>query len=238
MATITINRAPITRIQPVIDVLRWAFFRRLLLARRVPSFRAPLLSYVNKGSSFAGFNHLSIGSIVVDSNIGRCTYIGGGRVQSCDMGAFCSVGARTRIGGLGRHPTNWISTSPAFYSPLAQAGITFCDESHFSELHRVKVGNDVWIGAGAMVLDGVQIGDGAIVAAGAVVTRDVDPYAIVGGVPARVIRHRFDAATIALLLELRWWDWPLEKLRQAAHLFRDDSTGAVQALIDFHRGST
>ncbi len=222
----------------MIDLLNWAFFRRLQLTRKLPSFRAPLLSYVDAGSSFAGFNRLSIGTIIVNSNIGRCTYIGGGRVQSCDMGGFCSVGARTRIGGLGRHPTNWISTHPAFYSPLAQAGITFCDKSHFAENHRVSVGNDVWIGAGAMVLDGVRIGDGAVIAAGAVVTRDVEPYAIVGGVPARVIRHRFDAETIELLLELRWWDWPLDKLRRAAHLFREDSAGAVQSLVTFHRCTT
>lgn len=219
----------------MINVLHWAFFRRLLLASRLTSFRASFLSYVDAKSSFAGFNRLSVGTIVVDSKIGRGSYIGGGRVQSCDMGSFCSIGARTRIGGLGRHPTNWISTHPAFYSPLAQAGITFCDKSHFTELSRVQVGNDVWIGAGSMVLDGVRIGDGAIIAAGAVVTRDVEPYAIVGGVPARVIRYRFDAASIAQLLELRWWDWPLDQLRQASHLFRDDSSGAVQALVDFHR---
>lgn len=222
----------------MIDVLHWAFLRRLLLARRLPSFHAPFLSYSDARSSFAGFNRLSIGTMIIDSNIGRCTYIGGGRVQSCNIGSFCSIGARTRIGGLGRHPTNWISTHPAFFSPQAQTGITFCDKSYFAESHRVSVGNDVWIGAGSMVFDGMRIGDGAIIAAGAVVTRDVEPYAIVGGVPARVIRYRYDPATIALLLELRWWDWPLDKLRRASHLFRDDSAGAVQALADFHRVST
>ena len=221
----------------MIDMLRWAFFRRLLLARRLPSFRASILSYADARSAFAGFNRLSIGTIVIDSNIGRCSYIGGGRVQSCNMGNFCSIGTRTRIGGLGRHPTNWLSTHPAFFSPLAQAGITFCDKSYFSELHRVDVGNDVWVGVGATVLDGMRIGDGAIIAAGAVVTRDVKPYAIVGGIPARVIRYRYDTATIALLLELCWWNWPLDKLRRAAHLFRDDSAGAVQALAAFHRDS-
>lgn len=219
----------------MIDILHWAFVRRLLVARRVPSFRAPLLSYVDGKSSFAGNNSLSIGTIIIDSNIGRASYIGGGRVQSCDMGSFCSVGTRTRIGGLGRHPTTWISTHPAFFSPLGQAGITFCDRSHFDELRRVTVGNDVWIGAGAMVLDGVRIGDGAIIAAGAMVTRDVAPYAIVGGVPARPIRPRFDAATVDQLLELRWWDWSFDKLGRAAHLFRDDSAGAVDALAAFHR---
>jgi acetyltransferase-like isoleucine patch superfamily enzyme len=218
----------------MIDVIRWAFFRRLLLTRKLMTFRAPLLSYVDKQSRFAGYNRLSIGSIVIDSSIGRFTYIAGGRVQSCDVGKFCSIGMRSRIGGLGRHPTRWISTHPAFYSPLAQTGITFCDRSYFDELSKVSVGNDVWIGAGALVLDGVKIGDGAIVAAAAVVTHNIEPYAIVGGIPARVIRYRFNPTEIEQLLELRWWNWPIDKIHQAAHLFRSDSPNAVQTLVAFN----
>ena len=76
----------------------------------------------------------------------------------------------------------------------------------------IVVGNDVWIGYEAVILSGVTVGDGAIIAARSVVTRDVPPYTIVGGVPAKPIRRRFDQKTIDALLELRWWDWPLEKL--------------------------
>lgn len=221
----------------MIDVFYWVFLRRFMLAGRLPSFRASTLSYADARSSFAGFNRLAVGTVVIDSKVGRCSYIGGGRVQSCDMGNFCSIGSRTRIGGLGRHPTNWLSTHPVFFSTIAQAGITFAERPYFHESHRVNVGNDVWVGAGAMVLDGVRIGDGAIVAAGAVVTRDVEPYAIVGGVPARVIRYRYDSASITSLLELCWWNWPMDKLRRAAHLFRDDSPDAVQALVAYHRAT-
>src|SRR5690606_40549227 len=81
---------------------------------------------------------------------------------------------------------------------------------------RVSVGSDVWIGAGSIVLDGISIGDGAIIAAGAVVNKDVPPYAIVGGVPARIIRYRFDEETRAALLEWRWWDLDNSKLQALA----------------------
>ena len=82
----------------------------------------------------------------------------------------------------------------------------------FAEYRPITIGNDVWIGARAMVMDGVEVGDGAIVAANAVVTKDVPPYAIVGGVPAKVIRYRFAPEKIEALQLLQWWSWPLEEI--------------------------
>lgn len=218
----------------MIDVLIWTLVRRHILAKRFKGFRASFLSYADKESTFAGFNSLSIGAIIKNSSLGRFTYVGGARIQSGCIGSFCSVGSGARIGGLGRHPTRWISTHPAFYSTLEQAGMAFCDKDYFDELGTVTIGNDVWIGARALVLDGVKIGDGAIVAAGAVVAKDVEPYAIVGGVPARLIRYRYDAVTIEKLLNLRWWEWPTEKLIKYAHLFRQDSADAVTALAELN----
>ena len=84
----------------------------------------------------------------------------------------------------------------------------------------IVLGNDVWIGYEAVVMAGVTIGDGAIVASRAVVTRDVPPYAIVGGVPAKVIKYRFDQATVENLLRIKWWEWPAERIRQALPLIR------------------
>ena len=91
------------------------------------------------------------------------------------------------------------------------------------------VGNDVWIGYEAVILSGVTIGDGAVIGTRAVVTKDVAPYSIVGGVPAKEIRKRFDPETVDALLLLRWWDWPLEKI--AAHL-QDIQSGNLNALLN------
>ena len=85
----------------------------------------------------------------------------------------------------------------------------------------VVVGNDAWIGSRVTLLPGVTVGDGAVVAAGAVVHRDVDPYTVVGGVPARTLRLRFDEATVSALLALRWWDWPDDVIRERIGLFPD-----------------
>ena len=103
--------------------------------------------------------------------------------------------------------------------------------AHFAQIpyrpsETVEIGHDVWIGAGAYVRSGVKIGSGAVIGARAVVTRDVMPYAIVAGNPARLIRSRFDEETVARLLELQWWDWPLEKIREMGAYF-----DSVQSLL-------
>jgi len=98
---------------------------------------------------------------------------------------------------------------------LRQVGVTFVESSIFSEIQDIEIGNDVWIGNSATILDGARIGDGAIVAAGAVVTDNVPPYAIAGGVPAKIIRYRFDPDIVAQLLDIQWWNWPIHVLKRA-----------------------
>lgn len=134
------------------------------------------------------------------------------------LGAFCSIGPRALL-GCGEHPADLVSTAPVFYSPLRQCGVSFTAAPHPVERRPITVGHDVWLGARVFVRDGVTIGDGAIVAAGAVVTADVPPYAIVGGVPARLIRYRFAPAAIARLLALQWWHWETPRLRASQPLF-------------------
>jgi len=161
--------------------------------------------------------HVSANTVLSDCQIGSYSSIGpGGRYIGCRVGSFCSFGPEI-LAGLGRHPTEYVSTSPAFYAPNSSGcRISFVAESMFEEALPVTIGSDVWIGARAIVLDGVAIGHGAVVGAGAVVTKDVAPYVIVGGVPAKVIRKRFDDNIIAQLLEIRWWEKPIEWITQYA----------------------
>jgi virginiamycin A acetyltransferase len=154
--------------------------------------------------------------------LGDYSYVGdGSRIISAEIGRFCSVSGSVQI-GLGRHPSGLVSTSPVFFSNHNAVKTCWVEkEPEFEEYRKVTIGNDVWIGMRAMVRDGVTIGNGAIIGAGAVVTKDVEPYAVVAGVPARVISKRFDDDTIKKLEELRWWDWPEETIKQRTAQFQD-----------------
>jgi phosphonate metabolism protein (transferase hexapeptide repeat family) len=137
------------------------------------------------------------------------------------LGKFCSVAAMTRI-NPGNHPMQRASQAhftyrAANYFPGEEDEVDFFA---WRRAHSVTIGHDVWIGHGAIVLPGRRIGDGAVVGAGAVVTKDVAPYAIVAGNPARVIRQRFSSAIAERLQRLRWWDWTHERLRGALPDFR------------------
>ena len=131
------------------------------------------------------------------------------------VGKFCSIACGAKfLFNCANHTLRSLSTYtfPLFYE---QWGLDRADvASAWDDKGDIVIGNDVWIGFEAVVLAGVHIGDGAIIGARAVVTKDVPPYTIVGGVPAREIRRRFDADTVERLLRLRWWDWPIEKIRE------------------------
>lgn len=148
-------------------------------------------------------------------NFGAYSYVNeNSAMDRVTLGRFTSIGPEF-ICGYGDHPTNFITTSPVFYSTRRQCGISFTKSSRYDEEHPTIIGNDVWIGARAFVRDGVQIGDGALIAAGAVVTADVPDYAIVGGVPAKLIRYRFPEDVVRQLLEIQWWNWSEDRLREA-----------------------
>lgn len=126
-------------------------------------------------------------------------------LSNVTIGKFCSIGPNCCC-GMGLHPTNGISTSPMFYSVAKQNGITLVEKNKFEETKQTLVGNDVFIGANVTILDGVKIFDGAVIGAGAVVISDIPPYAIAVGVPAKVVKYRFDKSTIECLLHRQWWN--------------------------------
>lgn len=166
-----------------------------------------------------------------DVSIGDYSYVSrGSSVSMTTIGKFCSIGPNF-LCGWGIHPLQGISTAPMFYSTGCPNGMTLSKRNKCIERKRIIIGNDVFIGANVTVLDGVKIGDGAVIAAGSVVVHDVEPYAIVGGVPAKLIRMRFDAHIVQSLLKIRWWCFPEDKLSAVEKMY-DDVEGFVKRFAE------
>ena len=160
------------------------------------------------------------GSFIAYSSFDRHSYCG----YDCSIfwtkvGSFCSIAGGVSIGGE-LHPMHFVSTSPVFLSHEDSVKSKFA-RHRYPGARSTTIGNDVWIGERAMLKGGITVGHGAVIGMGSVVTKDVAPYAIVGGNPARVIRMRFDEDVVAALLASKWWDFPDDKLRRAAEHFDD-----------------
>ena len=182
-------------------------------------------------SVFEGDNLVHKRSLLVDSYLSRHSYIAFDcRLFGARIGKFCSIGPRVYT-GFSNHPTDtFVSTFLAFYKDTRKVfGYSYYTglQPGF-EMYRktasgylVDIGHDVWIGADVKIMDGVSIGNGAVVAAGAVVTKDVPPYAIVGGVPAKIIKYRFTPDQIEFLQQFKWWNMPEDWIRENWQMFED-----------------
>lgn len=154
--------------------------------------------------------------------IGDYTYVSAStEISDSCIGRFCSIADHCSI-GLPSHPLFLLSTSPLFTLKKNALRITWVDKSICFEKKIVRIGNDVWIGSHVLIKDGISIGNGAVIGAGAVVTKDVPPYAIVGGVPARIIRFRFNEKIIEELESICWWNYPPSKLQKCVSLFQSE----------------
>ncbi|RXP61845.1 antibiotic acetyltransferase [Lutibacter sp. HS1-25] len=183
------------------------------------NLRLPL-KYGISNTVFGKNNCIGESVMISNSKIGDYTYINNNTViQDTTIGKFCSIGENVRM-VLGTHPINFVSTHPAFYSNNKQFK-TFSDKTYIEEFKGVTLGNDVWVADGAVIMGGVTIGNGAIVAARSVVTKDVEPFSIVGGVPAKHIKYRFDKETIDKINNLEWWNWDESIFLEKFKIFQD-----------------
>lgn len=161
-------------------------------------------------------------------NVGRYTYgHTNSIVHSWDentkviIGNFCSLGSEIEFFLGGNHRTDWITTFP-FGHIHTDIFNTFNGNGHPATKGNIVIGNDVWIGMGSKIMSGVIIGDGAVIAANSVVTKNVEPYTLVGGNPAKFIKKRFSNDIIELLLKIKWWEWEDEKINNNLHILCDN----------------
>jgi acetyltransferase-like isoleucine patch superfamily enzyme len=133
------------------------------------------------------------------------------------IGNFCSIGSKVEFFLGGNHRTDWITTYP-FGHIHKEIFNSFDGKGHPTTKGNIVIGNDVWIGMGSKIMSGVIIGDGAVIAANSVVTKNIEPYTIVGGNPAKFIKKRFNNETIELLLNIKWWNWDDSKINNNLHI--------------------
>lgn len=199
---------------------RW--IRTLIFKRRNRSvFVGPFVE-IDPFTTKAGKNSsINAYTRVAKTEIGTYTYFARNcNIMNTTIGSYCSIGPGTKI-GLGNHPIHFISTSPIFYSTKGQLnGSKWVDRDYYQEFSPVTIHDNVWIGANVYVADGVTIGEGAVCAAGSVITKDVPPYAIMSGVPAKVTKYRFEQETIRRLLEM-------ELFSHNESWLRENLTGAI-----------
>jgi len=189
-----------------------------------------LIDHSSEVSKKTRINYLSK---IVNSTVDSYTYIGPfSQVVCADIGKFCSIASNCNI-GLATHSMNNISTSPIFTTVRNGTGYSWTSYNNYDQVRRVIIGNDVWIGTRVIILGGVHVGNGAIIGAGSIVTKDIPDFAIAAGVPAKVIKYRFDNDIIEKLLKIQWWEMNEADLRNKIQLFQIEHF-SIQDLINLN----
>ena len=188
-------------------------------------------AFIGIRSILEGRNAIGENSSLVNSKIGYGSYISkNSHFSKTIIGRYTSIGPNVSC-VFGKHPSHtFVSTHPVFFAPETEVGFSFTQSLKFKEYsnkinpnesYTIEIKNDVWIGSNVLIMDGITIGNGSIVAAGSVVVKDVEPYSVVGGVPAKLIKHRFKKEQIKFLEKFKWWDKDRDWIEKNAKLFEN-----------------
>ncbi len=209
------------------SVLRFFIIKKLSIST---NSRIDASCKINFKTILEGKNTIHKKACISSSLVGYATFIGlETSLPMCKIGKYCSIADNVKI-VIGKHPSKkFVSTHPSFFSLKKQSGFTYVKQNKFDENSFCDennsfyccIGNDVWIGSGVKIMAGVKIPDGVIIGAGAVVTKDLEPYFIYGGVPAKKIGQRFNDKEIEYLMNFKWWDKPESWIKANSHLFSD-----------------
>lgn len=182
-------------------------------------------SYSDRQTTFDGYNYLGMEVFLSETHMGYGSYVADfSKIFKTYIGKYCSIGQNVGT-AVGRHPINEnISTSPSFFSLNPKNGLSYVSSQKYKEnategIYSIFIGNDVWIGSNSTLVDGITIGDGAIIGAGAVVTKNVEPYSVYAGNPARKLKDRFSKEEIDELMKIKWWE--IEHIERYAEKFSE-----------------
>lgn len=198
--------------------------KQKLLLKMFPDSQININCSYNGNTILEGKNIVCGGVNINDSKVGFATVIGNRtNLSNCIIGRFCSIANDVHVQPY-THPINFVSSYTSFFKtinnyPFGKGNTEFDEVLSLDNGKYIEIGNDVWIGEKVTIRGGVKIGDGAIIGMGAIVVKDVPPYAIVGGVPAKVIKYRFDEQTIQSLIRIKWWNWDIKTIEDRRNEF-------------------
>lgn len=196
-----------------------SYFRSLFSVKKITHKAVSPLAIWDNESSFTKSSEIRRFAKLKSSQVGKYSRVNPGcKISNTKIGNFTAIG-RDSTSGLGGHPMNYVSTQNIFYKKNNMNN-RWVKSINYPP-RPIEIGNDVWVGVEAMIMDGVKVGDGAVVGARAVVTKDVPPYAVVVGQPAKIIKYRFEKEIIERLLEIKWWDFDDDKISKYIAFFRE-----------------